>query len=54
MSGLVTGPTLGGFLLDHYFWRSVFVINVPIVIIALIAGALVPAEPPKMRAGRRT
>ena len=31
------GPILGGFLLDHFWWGSVFLINVPIVAIALIA-----------------
>jgi EmrB/QacA subfamily drug resistance transporter len=31
------GPILGGFLLDHFWWGSVFLINVPIVAIALVA-----------------
>src|SRR5215831_13568690 len=31
------GPILGGFLLDHFWWGSVFLINVPIVAIALLA-----------------
>jgi len=31
------GPVLGGFLLDHFWWGSVFLINVPIVAIALVA-----------------
>jgi EmrB/QacA subfamily drug resistance transporter len=34
------GPVAGGFLLEHFYWGSVFLINVPIVIIALILGAL--------------
>ncbi len=34
------GPVLGGFLLEHYWWGSVFLINVPIVIVG-IAGILV-------------
>ena len=31
------GPVTGGFLLEHFWWGSVFLINVPIVIIALLA-----------------
>ena len=30
MLGAVAGPTLGGFLLQHFWWGSVFLINVPI------------------------
>lgn len=35
--GFPLGPILGGWLLDHFWWGSVFLINVPIVVIALIA-----------------
>jgi MFS transporter, DHA2 family, multidrug resistance protein len=31
------GPIVGGYLLDHFWWGSVFLINVPVVIIALTA-----------------
>jgi EmrB/QacA subfamily drug resistance transporter len=34
------GPVTGGFLLEHFYWGSVFLVNVPIVIIALVLGAL--------------
>jgi EmrB/QacA subfamily drug resistance transporter len=34
------GPISGGFLLEHFYWGSVFLVNVPIVIVALILGAL--------------
>ena len=37
--GVIIGPTLGGFLLAHFWWGSVFLVNVPIVVIAL-AGVL--------------
>ncbi|OTA15600.1 transport protein QacB [Xenorhabdus vietnamensis] len=33
--GAALGPVIGGFLLEYYWWGSVFLINVPIVIIAL-------------------
>jgi DHA2 family multidrug resistance protein-like MFS transporter len=31
------GPILGGYLLNHFWWGSVFLINVPVVIIAYLA-----------------
>jgi MFS transporter, DHA2 family, multidrug resistance protein len=31
------GPVVGGYLLDHFWWGSVFLINVPVVVLALIA-----------------
>jgi len=41
--GVAIGPMLGGFLLVHFWWGSVFLINVPIATIGLIATAfLVP------------
>lgn len=33
--GAALGPVLGGFLLEHFWWGSVFLINVPVVLIAL-------------------
>ena len=39
------GPVVGGFLLDHFWWGSVFIVNVPIVIVAIVAGRfLVPTS----------
>jgi len=35
--GFPLGPILGGWLLDNFWWGSVFLINVPIVVIALVA-----------------
>src|SRR5262249_53086320 len=38
------GPLVGGLLLEHFWWGSMFLINVPVVGIALIAGvALIPS-----------
>lgn len=34
--GLSTGPFLGGLLTEHFGWRSIFYINVPISIIAIV------------------
>ncbi len=38
--GLAIGPTVGGWLLAHYWWGSVFLINVPIVVVTVIAAFL--------------
>jgi EmrB/QacA subfamily drug resistance transporter len=40
------GPILGGVLLEHYWWGSVFLINVPIIALGLI---LVPLLVPESR-----
>jgi len=38
--GVPLGPLVGGFLLDNFWWGSVFLINVPLVLIAIVAVAL--------------
>src|SRR5262249_27567308 len=54
-AGLPLGPVLGGVLLQHFSWHSVFWINVPAVCVALAAGAVLlpesrnPAAPPRRR-----
>ncbi|GAA4602491.1 EmrB/QacA subfamily drug resistance transporter [Actinoplanes octamycinicus] len=35
--GIPLGPLLGGWLLDHFWWGSVFLINLPIVVFGLLA-----------------
>ncbi|MFI2430616.1 MFS transporter [Streptomyces sp. NPDC018693] len=35
--GLPLGPIIGGWLLDHFWWGSVFVLNVPMVAIGILA-----------------
>jgi EmrB/QacA subfamily drug resistance transporter len=40
---VVMGPVVGGWLLEHFWWGSVFLINLPVVALALLAGwPLVP------------
>lgn len=36
--GVAAGPLFGGFLLDHFWWGSIFLINVPICIVAVVMG----------------
>jgi MFS transporter, DHA2 family, multidrug resistance protein len=38
------GPIVGGYLLDHFWWGSVFLINVPVVVLAVIAVAVLLPE----------
>jgi predicted MFS family arabinose efflux permease len=38
------GPIVGGYLLSHFWWGSVFLINVPVVVIALAAVAVLMPE----------
>ncbi len=43
MAGIVIGPIAGGLLLSHFWWGSVFLVNLPIVAISVpLLGALVP------------
>ncbi|MWT63187.1 MFS transporter, partial [Escherichia coli] len=43
--GAAFGPLIGGMLLEHFYWGSVFLINVPIVLIVVsLAARLVPAQ----------
>src|SRR6185312_7750275 len=41
--GIAIGPLLGGYLIDHFSWGSIFTVNLPIAAVAIIAGGfLVP------------
>ena len=43
--GGALGPLAGGFLVEHFYWGSVFLVNIPIVVIGLIAGVfLIPTS----------
>ncbi len=54
MSGLALalGPILGGVLVDAFGWRSVFWVNVPIVVTAIVCAALFVPESRAPRARR--
>jgi EmrB/QacA subfamily drug resistance transporter len=49
--GIATGPVLGGLLLDHFWWGSVFLINVPVTIVGAIAAAILIPESRNREAG---
>lgn len=36
--GAATGPVLGGFLVEHFWWGSVFLINIPLMALILPVG----------------
>ncbi|MFD9795739.1 MFS transporter [Streptomyces sp. NPDC059070] len=42
--GLPLGPIIGGFLLDHFWWGSVFLINVPMAALGITACLLLLPE----------
>ena len=42
--GIAIGPLSGGWLLQHFWWGSVFMVNIPIVILALLGGRLFVPE----------
>jgi MFS transporter, DHA2 family, multidrug resistance protein len=49
MVGPALGPVMGGYLTDHFGWRSIFNINLPLGLLALFVGLLVIREPEHMK-----
>ena len=47
--GVAIGPSTGGWLLEHFAWGSIFLVNLPIVAVALVAGRFVipPSASPR-------
>jgi EmrB/QacA subfamily drug resistance transporter len=38
--GVAAGPISGGWLLEHFSWGAVFMVNVPVAVVAIIGGIL--------------
>lgn len=52
MIGFPIGPILGGWILSHYWWGWVFLMNVPVALVGLVAvAALVPESRSAQRPG---
>lgn len=43
-AGSAIGPLVGGLLLEHFWWGSVFLLGVPVMVVLLIAGPLLLPE----------
>lgn len=37
-AGTAVGPVVGGFLLEHFWWGSVFLINLPVMVVLVLVG----------------
>ena len=49
--GLTAGPSLGGLLTEHFGWRAVFYINVPVGLLALwLSWRFIPKDAPAEKA----
>lgn len=45
----ITGPVVGGWITDHWSWREIFYINLPVGIAAMCMAVLVIKDPPYLR-----
>lgn len=52
MVGSALGPLLGGFMLEHFWWGSVFLLNVPVMALLLVLGPFLLPEFRDRNAGR--
>jgi DHA2 family multidrug resistance protein len=47
------GPTLGGYITDHFTWRWIFFINLPVGILSLLLTSRVVVDPPHLAEARK-
>ncbi|WP_118083149.1 MFS transporter [Streptomyces sp. CC0208] len=50
--GFAAGPLLGGFMLNHFWWGAIFLINLPVAALALVAVVLLVPESKNPRGDR--
>ncbi|MFG1914313.1 DHA2 family efflux MFS transporter permease subunit [Micromonospora sp. NPDC048898] len=50
--GVAIGPIVGGLLLERFWWGSVFLINVPLVVLGIVLVAVLVPESRAPRSGR--
>lgn len=43
-AGTALGPVIGGLLLEHFWWGSVFLVNIPTIVILVAAGVVLLPE----------
>ncbi|MFF0414731.1 MFS transporter [Kitasatospora sp. NPDC004745] len=51
-AGAALGPVVGGVLLEHFWWGSVFLLNIPILVLLLVTGAWLLPESRDPKPGR--
>jgi DHA2 family multidrug resistance protein-like MFS transporter len=52
MSGMAVGPLVGGFMLEHFWWGSIFLLGVPVILLLLATAPSLLPEYRDPNAGR--
>ena len=52
MAGMTVGPLVGGVMLEHFWWGSVFLLGVPVMLLLLLAAPFLLPEYRDPQAGR--
>ncbi|MEO5921678.1 MAG: MFS transporter [Pseudolysinimonas sp.] len=52
MGGMLVGPLIGGLLLEHFWWGSVFLLGIPVMVLLLIVGPFLLPEYKAAEPGR--
>ncbi|MFF7370063.1 MULTISPECIES: MFS transporter [Streptomyces] len=50
--GFAGGPLIGGFVLDHFWWGAIFLINLPVAVLGLVAVVILVPETKNPRGDR--